>query len=146
MPRPSASAAEGARILSASDAEPVLDIAALELLRTHPPGSPEDLVVELGLIFVRDMPPRLAALRDAAAAGNAAGLGAHAHAIKGCAGTFGARRLARVAEALEVLAACGALAEAVACVARVEAEFARAVACVETEILAPAGVGLPSAS
>lgn len=48
-------------------------------------------------LFLRDAPPRVEALADAAARRDAEGVGAAAHTIKGSAATFGAHILADLA-------------------------------------------------
>lgn len=80
--------------------EPSLDLSVLEALRNEPNGS-DDLLTELSEIFLRDVPARLAALRTAALAGNTAGTLSTAHALKGTCATFGARRMATLAEQAE---------------------------------------------
>lgn len=127
------------RLLAEAASEPTLDLGSLEELRTGPPGGPDDIVLELSEIFLSDTPRRVSELRAAGEQGEGSRITAIAHAIKGSAATFGARRLARYAEVVECLAARERLAESVAGIARVEAEFRRVAARVSEQVLAPAG-------
>ncbi len=76
-------------------------------------------------LFLDSTPPRLAALREAAARGDARSLEQEAHALKGSAATLGARRLAGLGERLEALGRAGDAAGAATMLPHLDAEFAR---------------------
>jgi HPt (histidine-containing phosphotransfer) domain-containing protein len=80
----------------------VLDMAVLDSIRGL--GSPEqpDPVSELCAIFFDDMATRIGRIRRAISVGDVEDLVNQAHAIKGAAGNFGARRVAAVAQRLEI--------------------------------------------
>jgi HPt (histidine-containing phosphotransfer) domain-containing protein len=59
------------------------------------------LCTELAGLFFEDVPVRLAALRGASDAGDAATLERTAHALKRSCGTLGARKMAETAKLLE---------------------------------------------
>lgn len=69
----------------------------------------EQIFAELCDIFLDDAPKRLAAIRAALEAGNAAALRAAAHAFKGAAGVFDAEQIVALARRLEVIGAEGNL-------------------------------------
>ncbi len=60
-----------------------------------------DFVIELAASFLQDAPQGLAALREAASAGDAAVFRRHAHSLKSSGATFGALAFADAARALE---------------------------------------------
>jgi CheY-like chemotaxis protein/HPt (histidine-containing phosphotransfer) domain-containing protein len=76
---------------------------------------------ELVAIFHQESPPLLAALRTAAAHGDAAGLLRPAHTLRGNAGYFGATRLSALCEQLEALGRAQPPAEGAAFAALVDA-------------------------
>jgi HPt (histidine-containing phosphotransfer) domain-containing protein len=127
----------------ASDSEPpshlmgstracVLDMSTLESIRgLGPPGAP-DPVIELCSMFVLDMEQRIAVARKAAESGESGEVTRQAHAIKGAAGNFGARRMYAVAKRLQEEAATD---RAPAIVVELEAEFALLRELVERDLL-----------
>ena len=82
-----------------SPAEPGLDRAVI-LERI---GGSEVLLARLVSLFFKNSPPRLAALRDAIAAGDAKAVEFEAHALKGSLAVFGAEVATAVALRLETL-------------------------------------------
>lgn len=75
--------------------------------------------------FLDRAPARLAELRAAADAGDAAGVREHAHSLKGAARSFGAAEIGELALRLEQESAAGSLAEAHDLIAALEASLER---------------------
>jgi len=75
--------------------------------------------------FLADAPPRIAAMRDAAAAGDLKALATHAHRVASAAGTIYARELSQLLRAAEDAAGEGNMESAVSFAARAEAELER---------------------
>lgn len=99
-------------------AEPMLDRSVLNAL-----AGDAALRAELCGLFVQTGREQVERLRQAAAAGDRAALETGAHTLKGSALGFGARRLGRLAEALERLARQGPVPDAAERVAALEAEL-----------------------
>ncbi|QIN77575.1 response regulator [Rubrobacter marinus] len=87
-------------------------------------GEP-DILAELVELFVEDAEPRLAALREAVAAGDAEGIERAAHTLKGSAGNMGARRMSEIASRLQDVGTSGDLSKAGALLEDLEFEYAR---------------------
>ena len=103
---------------------PSLDASMLDDLRTSAGAGLGDIVVaEITGMFLSDAPARIADLREALSAGNAARTMAEGHKLKGFCGTFGALRMMRLAERAEGFAASGQLEAIQALVPELEAEF-----------------------
>jgi HPt (histidine-containing phosphotransfer) domain-containing protein len=98
--------------------EPVLDEAALGRLRRL--GGPE-LVRRMVELYLSNGPERLRVLTESAAAGDVVQVELAAHTMKSSAGNLGAVRLQHTADALEAVAASGAIDEAM--VARLVSEY-----------------------
>jgi HPt (histidine-containing phosphotransfer) domain-containing protein len=108
----------------------VLDQAVVTSLRKlTPPGEP-DVLQEVLKLFLDEVPPRIARLRNAWAAGNIEEVHRAAHSLKGSAGNIGARRLYDVCSQLDMKGKAGELADAGALVEALGVEFSK----VETEI------------
>lgn len=104
---------------------PVLDPDVLDRLRALNVEGEPDMVAEVLALFLEDTPPRLAAIRAAAAAANATDLQRAAHGLKGSAGNVGALAMHRLCDELEQLGRLGAGVEDVpALVAHLDAAFA----------------------
>ncbi|HTE05091.1 MAG TPA: Hpt domain-containing protein [Planctomycetota bacterium] len=102
---------------------PALDPAALDELRAcDDDGS---LIAELIDLYLKDTPRRLALLREAHDAGDAAGVSREAHALKGSCGQFGATTLTECCRELEHLGRRGTLEGAEPMLARIATEFVR---------------------
>lgn len=86
---------------SPAGAEPSmsLDQEAINQLKAYDPSG--SLVAELCRLFLRDTPRRLEEIAAAVEAGNPAGTGFAAHALKSSCGILGARRLGNLAKELE---------------------------------------------
>ncbi|HUQ86982.1 MAG TPA: Hpt domain-containing protein [Vicinamibacterales bacterium] len=91
------------------DEHAVLDQAVVEgLRRLTPPGEP-DVLAEVLKLFLEEVPPRIARLRNALAAGNIQDVQRAAHSLKGSAGNIGARRLFEVCRQLDEISRSGEL-------------------------------------
>jgi HPt (histidine-containing phosphotransfer) domain-containing protein len=111
--------------------EPViLDQAVISGLRKlTPPGEP-DVLAEVLKLFLEEVPPRIARLRNAWQAGNIQEVHRAAHSLKGSAGNIGARRLFEVCRQLDDISKSGDLAPAAPFVDALGVEFGK----VESEI------------
>ena len=111
--------------------EPViLDQAVISGLRKlTPPGEP-DVLAEVLKLFLEEVPPRIARLRNAWQAGNIQEVHRAAHSLKGSAGNIGARRLYDACSRLDERGKAGDLAAVAPLVDAVGVEFGN----VETEI------------
>ncbi len=108
------------------DGRPLLDRAVLEGLRgLQEPGEP-DLLAELVEVFERDVPQRLAALREALQGGDAGTIERTAHTIKGGAGNLGVARMAETARLLEESGRAGDFSAVPALLQRLDADFEEA--------------------
>jgi HPt (histidine-containing phosphotransfer) domain-containing protein len=92
-------------------AEGAVNLARIERLRSSLPGK-DSLIDELIDLFVADLPQRLNAIAQAVDSIDGPALALQAHALRGSAANFGARRLDELCAKLEELGACGALAGA----------------------------------
>jgi CheY-like chemotaxis protein len=79
----------------------VVDARALAALRDLQGAGRPDLLAELLAIYLRDTPPRLAALHEAVARADAAALRRAAHGLKGSSSQIGAVQVARLCTDLE---------------------------------------------
>jgi CheY-like chemotaxis protein len=132
----SAAASEGDRSAGSPAAEthPPVNLTRL----TEQTGGDDDLIRELIGIFRADWPGQFAAIRSAAAAGNAGGLALAAHKLKGSVGTFGADAAVEAAVALELPARSGDLSSAPERLDRLEAELHRVDAALSGRLAKPA--------
>jgi HPt (histidine-containing phosphotransfer) domain-containing protein len=119
---------------SAADCDSPLDHAAA-LRRAE--GDVE-LLADMARIFLADCPRLIANIRAAVATGTPREIENAAHELKGCLGSFAAHRGFAAAEQLEILGRAGAVPDARAAAARVEAEVARLTAALE-RLISPAG-------
>ena len=77
-----------------------MDFARLEEFREFD-GEDQAMTKEVIELFVKDTPPRLAAMRAAVETGDGAALAKAAHALKGGASNIGAKAIQQHADALE---------------------------------------------
>jgi HPt (histidine-containing phosphotransfer) domain-containing protein len=103
---------------------PVLDEAAIAALRDPELGGDPEFLVEVVEAFLGDSPPRIEALRESLASGDAATLGRAAHSLKGSSGNFGAMRMQTLCADIERLSRAGHLAPLAQLVAQTEREYA----------------------
>ncbi len=112
-------------------AEPaVLDQAVLESLRQLTPSGAPDVLTEVLQMFLQEVPPRVARLRNAWASGDIEEMYRAAHSLKGSAGNIGAERLLGVATRLDAIGRAGDLTNSAPLVDALEIEFGK----VEAEI------------
>ena len=101
---------------------PLLDPAALDNIRSiDEDGS---VLAEVIQMYLDEAPPQLARLQQALAAGQAAGLGETAHALKSASFNVGAMALGETCRRLERLGKAGDLAGAAELVASIERQYA----------------------
>jgi HPt (histidine-containing phosphotransfer) domain-containing protein len=86
------------------DGKPLLDESVLDTLEQHIGA---EVLPRMGEAFVGEARRRLATIEAALASADHAAIAASAHALKGSAGTFGARALEAEALALELAAKAG---------------------------------------
>ena len=99
-------------------------LAGLRDLGSPGDGEP-DILTELVDIFVEDVEPRLAALREAVASGDTDGVERAAHTLKGSSGNMGARRMSEIASGLQDAGTSGDLSGAESLLGDLESEYAR---------------------
>src|SRR4029434_2121912 len=93
----------------AADAEPIVDAAALDELRSYQvEGEPDVLDALIGK-FLDSARRECAEVRAAVGRGDAEVLRRAAHGLKGSSGMFGARRLSAISAQIEMLSRQGAL-------------------------------------
>jgi HPt (histidine-containing phosphotransfer) domain-containing protein len=109
--------AEGAATLE----DTALDHRVLDQLREDL-GGPAGLR-DVILTFLRQTPPVLAALREAAVRADAGGIREAAHRVNGTSAMLGARALAEQCAELEVLGRAGTISDAQARVAAIETSY-----------------------
>ena len=124
---------EGASMATVSpgDAKGPLDRAAIDGLLGL--GGSE-LLSELAESFSGDTSSALAALREAAKAGDARSVERIAHSLKGGSGSMGAERMSAICAELQDVGASGDLHRAPGLLNRLEEEFGRARAALEAEL------------
>ena len=93
-----------------------------------------ELLAELVGLFLEDAPRRLAALRDAVAAGDAHAVERAAHVLKGSCGSMGALGMSGIATKLQRAGASGDLSSATGLIERLEEEYGRVRAGLATEV------------
>lgn len=104
---------------------PAIDLGMLQSLRaTQRQGDP-DIVVEVAALFLRDALPRMAAIREAVAAGDLAAAARTAHALKGSAGHLGAKMLTSLCGRFEEKVRAGTPFDAAFAVQAIEDELRR---------------------
>jgi HPt (histidine-containing phosphotransfer) domain-containing protein len=103
--------------------QPVLDQAVLETLRKLTPAGEPDVLAEVLRLFLDEVPPRIARLRNARESGNIEEMHRAAHSLKGSAGNIGARQLYEVCRQLDALGKAGDLAGAAPLVDALDVEF-----------------------
>ena len=109
----------------------------LDTLRELNEDGEPDIVTELIDLFLRDTPPRLAALKDAIREGDVQALSQNAHTLKGSSANLGATRLASLNAELHSQASDGSLEGAGRLLAQLDNEFERVRHLLESERLPP---------
>jgi HPt (histidine-containing phosphotransfer) domain-containing protein len=105
-----------------------IDPEAIQNLRDLNPGDGGEFLREIVGIYIEDTPKRIAELKAALAAGDAATFTRAAHTIKGSSANVGAQVLKGLSERLEFMSRKEGLADAAPKIAECEAEFARVTA------------------
>ena len=120
--------------VTGSDDTAAVDPSMLDRLRRiQRPGAP-DLAGKVIESFLRDTPPRLAALQRGVSDGNAQDVAATAHALYGSCATIGASGMARICAELEALARTTELADAPRLLGRLGAELSRVSHALQTHL------------
>jgi CheY-like chemotaxis protein/HPt (histidine-containing phosphotransfer) domain-containing protein len=119
-----APAAPAVTLVEAPAQEPV-DLSVLASLRELQDPDEPDFVTELIDLLVADLPEKLRALEDAAAAGNAHGVNRIAHSLKSSCGNLGAVPLSKIFLSIERKGAEGDLLATPDLIAAAAAEFTR---------------------
>jgi two-component system, sensor histidine kinase and response regulator len=104
---------------------PVLDVQVVGRLERLGEAAGEDLVEQLATVFLTDADARVAALRHALAADDAAAVARSAHTLSGASANLGATDLARLCATLATGSAAGDLVRGGAQLEAVEAELGR---------------------
>jgi HPt (histidine-containing phosphotransfer) domain-containing protein len=126
----------GMRVVAVPAPDGAIDTAVLAGLRDLQEEGEPDLVRQLIALFLAGTPPRLDALRAAAAGGAATALAREAHALKGSCASLGAHAMARLCEELEALDGPEDLARATATVDRLATEYDRVRAALSAAVAA----------
>lgn len=105
---------------------PVIDLQAIENLRSLNPDDNDAFLRELTGIFLEDTPKRLAELDANLASGDVGAFTRAAHSIKGSASNLGATQLRSAAEKLEHHSRKEGLTGVAEMIAAIKAEFAQA--------------------
>jgi PAS domain S-box-containing protein len=124
-----------AETVEANKLSNALDRTVLAKLRKALGGKSKDFIGSLIDLFIADAQPRLEALREAIAQGDAQALRLVAHALKGSCANMGAQRMAGLCEILEEKALANSLAGASTILEHLEAEFAAVKEALEVERL-----------
>ncbi len=118
---------------SPADAEPVVDAAALDELRSYQVDGEPDVLDALIGKFLDSARRDCAEVRAAVGRGDAEMLRRVAHGLKGTSGMFGARRLWAISAQIEVLSKQGAIGEAGPLVSSLELELEAVARALEAE-------------
>ncbi|MFP5246165.1 MAG: response regulator, partial [Thermoanaerobaculia bacterium] len=111
------------RYVGSAPPPPALDANVIAGLRDLAGGS-DDFLKDIAQIYLEDAPQRIAAIRNAFATGDAAGVAEAAHALKSSSGNVGAEGVRKVCAELEEAGRAGKLDEAK--IRQLEVEYARA--------------------
>jgi PAS domain S-box-containing protein len=106
-------------------AQEAVDTSTLAALRDLQGEVQPDILAEVIAVYLRDTPPRLAALHEALAHADAGALRGAAHYLKGSSSQMGAVQMAQLCADLEEQARAADLADAAQTLRRLEAAFGR---------------------
>lgn len=118
----------------AESSDIVLDRSVLASLRELQEKGEPDIVAEIGDLFIKHAPQKIASIKKAASEGNAKALEVAAHSLKSSSSYIGALKLSTFSKELEFMGRNGSLEGSVEKAAKVEAEFKRVKAAIEAEI------------
>lgn len=113
---------------------PAIDPEAIEQLRFLEDEDQPNVVAELVMLFVEHVPPKLAAIKDGIARGDADAVKKAAHSLKGSSANVGAMGMQQVCEKIEHAAASGNLAPGVELMPLLEQETAVVVEALQAEL------------
>ena len=105
--------------------EQAVDASTLAALRDLQGEGPPDILAELIAVYLRDTPPRLAALHEAVAHADAEALRRAAHSLKGSSSQIGAVQVARLCADLEEQASRTDLRDVAETLRRLDEAFGR---------------------
>jgi HPt (histidine-containing phosphotransfer) domain-containing protein len=111
-----------------------IDRAVLASLRELQDEGDPDIVAEVGGLFLKHAPQKIAAIKNAIEAGDAKGLQVAAHNLKSSSLCIGAAKLSAISKELEFMGRSGQLKGAYEKAILAQAEFERAKAELEREI------------
>ncbi len=97
-------------------------------------GGDQEILDELTALFLEHVPPLYEAIHTAAEQADAAALGTNAHSLKGTCASFGAPRLARVCNLVEIQARTGDLESAQANLKALAEEYEKVLAAVQDTV------------
>jgi signal transduction histidine kinase/DNA-binding response OmpR family regulator/HPt (histidine-containing phosphotransfer) domain-containing protein len=117
----------------APEAEPGLDPAALDNIRSLQQAGKPDILGKVIDLYLSDCPGVMNRLREAIGSGDAKQVRQHAHRMKSGSANLGATRMAELCRELEVLGHRGDFGAAAVQLQRVEAEFRRVVVVLQAE-------------
>jgi HPt (histidine-containing phosphotransfer) domain-containing protein len=100
-----------------------LDRAALDAIRALDEGGAAGLLQQVVQVYLESVPPLIAELRRAGAAGDAAAVRDAAHSLKSSSANLGAARLAEMCRAVEHAARAGRLGGNLPSADEIEGEF-----------------------
>lgn len=112
----------------------LLDKSVLASLRELQEVGEPDIVAEVGDLFLKHAPLKIADIKKAASEGNAKALEVAAHSLKSSSSYIGAMKLSAISKELEFMGRSGAIEGSVEKAAQIEAEFDRVKAAIEAEI------------
>ena len=101
----------------------IIDLQAIEALRALSPDDGGEFLRELVAIYLQDTPKRLAELELALASGDAPTFTRAAHTIKGSSSNFGAGRVSKLAQEIELQGKSGNLTAAAGACDGLKAEY-----------------------
>lgn len=113
---------------------PAVDPDAIEQLRFLEDEDQPNVVAELVLLFVEHTPPKIAAIRDGVAQGDAGAVKRAAHSLKGSSANVGAFGMQQVCEQIEHAAAGGDLGPARELLPLLEQEVSVVVEALQAEL------------
>ena len=113
---------------------PAVDPEAIEQLRFLEDEDQPNVVAELVLLFVEHTPPKIAAIRDGVAQGDAGAVKRAAHSLKGSSANVGATGMTQVCEKIEHAAAGGDLGPAKELLPLLEQEVTVVVEALQAEL------------
>jgi two-component system, sensor histidine kinase and response regulator len=113
---------------------PAIDPEAIEQLRFLEDEDQPNVVAELVMLFVEHAPPKITAIKDGTANGDADAVKKAAHSLKGSSANVGALGMQQVCEKIEHAAAGGDLKPAIELMPLLEQETAVVVEALQAEL------------